>query len=273
MNRESTLLGRQTEAIRQMLSLNQVTSVSLLKLEILFFFNFIFHFLKAASLTSNSATPSWKVLVYDSVGQSILAPIFSVKELREMGVTLHIALHSERDPVPDVPAVYFCLPTDENLQRISRDLENGLYGRYFFNFISPISRSKLEDLAALAIQSNAVAQIEKVFDQFVHFICLENSMFTLRHQSNYSGANNLSFYNLNKCEMTDTEMETIMNDIVDGLFAVCVTLGTIPVIRCPKGNAAEYVAKKLDKKLRENLRDTRNSLFTGQSSFALAIAH
>ena len=32
----------------------------------------------------------WKVLVYDNIGQSILAPIFSVKELRELGVTLHI---------------------------------------------------------------------------------------------------------------------------------------------------------------------------------------
>ena len=86
-------------------------------------------------------------------------------------------------------------------------------------------------------------------------------MFTLRHQTNYSAPNNLSFYSLNKSDVTDTEMENIINDIVDGLFAICVTLGTVPVIRCPKGNAAEFVAKKLDKKLRENLRDTRNSLF------------
>ena len=31
--------------------------------------------------------------------------------------------------------------------------------------------------------------------------------------------------------------------------------------RCPKGNAAEAVAEKLDKKLRDNLKDARNSLF------------
>ena len=47
---------------------------------------------------------------------------------------------------------------------------------------------------------------------------------------------------------------------------VMVTLvfisGVVPIIRCPKGNAAEMVAAKLDKKLRDNLRDTRNSLFT-----------
>ena len=38
--------------------------------------------------------------------------------------------------------------------------------------------------------------------------------------------------------------------------------GTVPVIRSPKGNAAEMVAEKLDKKLRESLRDTRSGLFT-----------
>lgn len=40
-----------------------------------------------------------------------------------------------------------------------------------------------------------------------------------------------------------------------------ICTGTVPVIRSPRGNAAEMVAEKLDKKLRENLRDTRNSLF------------
>lgn len=39
-------------------------------------------------------------------------------------------------------------------------------------------------------------------------------------------------------------------------------IGTVPVIRSPKGNAAEMVAEKLDKKLRESLRDTRSGLFT-----------
>lgn len=37
--------------------------------------------------------------------------------------------------------------------------------------------------------------------------------------------------------------------------------GSVPIIRSPKGNAAEMVAKKLDKKLRENLFDARNNLF------------
>ena len=39
----------------------------------------------------------------------------------------------------------------------------------------------------------------------------------------------------------------------------------IPIIQCPKGNAAEMVAETLDKKLRDNLRDPRNSMFSGDS--------
>ena len=43
-------------------------------------------------------------------------------------------------------------------------------------------------------------------------------------------------------------------------------VGVVPIIRCPRGNAAEVVAEALDKKIRENLRDTRNSMFTGDNS-------
>ena len=42
-------------------------------------------------------------------------------------------------------------------------------------------------------------------------------------------------------------------------------VGMVPIIRCPRGNAAEMVSEKLDKKLRENLRDARSSLFMGDS--------
>lgn len=34
--------------------------------------------------------PVWKILVFDKTGQDILAPLISVKELRENGVTLHM---------------------------------------------------------------------------------------------------------------------------------------------------------------------------------------
>ncbi|CAF4952947.1 protein sly1 homolog [Pieris napi] len=237
----STLRERQLNALKQMLNLNQ-------------------------PLTKAVANePTWKVLVYDRVGQDIISPLISIKELRELGVTLHVQLHSDRDQIPEVPAVYFCAPTEENLGRICQDLDNGVYDQYHLNFISPITRQKLEDLAASAIQSNSVMSIHKLFDQYLNFICLEDDLFIMKHQQSDS----LSYYAINKGDTKDTEMEAIMDDIVESLFSVFVTLGTVPIIRSSKGNAAEMVAKKLDKKLRENLWDARNNLFhgnTGQGS-------
>lgn len=59
-----------------------------------------------------------------------------------------------------------------------------------------------------------------------------------------------------------------MDSIVDSLFSVCVTLGNVPIIRCPRNSAAEMVARKLEKKLRENLYDARNNLFHMDASQA-----
>lgn len=77
----SGLLQRQSEGIRQMLYFNGNNT-------------------QTYGLKSNSGVsagePSWKVLIYDEVGQSILTPLFNVKELRDAGVTLNILLHSER---------------------------------------------------------------------------------------------------------------------------------------------------------------------------------
>jgi len=41
---------------------------------------------------------------------------------------------------------------------------------------------------------------------------------------------------------------------VDGLFSALVTLGVVPIIRAPRGGAAEAVAQGLDTKLRDHLR-------------------
>ncbi|XP_054265329.1 protein sly1 homolog [Macrosteles quadrilineatus] len=238
----TTLREKQIGALRQMLNLNQPQTKTM------------------------ASEPVWKILVYDRYGQDIISPLISIKELRELGVTLHVQLHSDRDPIPDVPAVYFCMPTEENLGRIGQDLNNNIYDIYHLNFISPISRQRLEDLAASALQANCVSHIHKVFDQYLNFISLEDDMFILRHQNSDA----MSYYAINRGEIKDTEMEQIMDSLVDSLFSVFATLGTVPVIRSPRGNAAEMVAEKLDKKLRENLRDARNNLFTDSASTAFS---
>ena len=68
--------SRQVEALKQMLSLN-------------------------TDLKNNSVDTSWKVLIYDKTGRDIFRTLISVKELRDLGETLHLMFHSSRDAIPD----------------------------------------------------------------------------------------------------------------------------------------------------------------------------
>lgn len=54
------------------------------------------------------------------------------------------------------------MPTRENIAKICQDCKAQLYDSYYFNFITPISRMLLEDLAKAALEANCVDQISKV---------------------------------------------------------------------------------------------------------------
>jgi hypothetical protein len=63
--------------------------------------------------------------------------------------------------------------------------------------------------------------------------------------------------------------QAAVSKVVDGLFSVLVTLGVVPIIRCPKGGAAEHVAAALESRLRDHLK-ARSNLFSEGSHAALA---
>lgn len=238
-----TNISRFSDALKCMINLNASTSYS------------------SPASSSSSTEPVWKILVFDRTGQDIISPLLSVKELRELGVTLHVLINNDRDAIPDVPVIYFVLPTEENIKRICQDFKNQLYDSFYLNFITPISRAKLDTLAQTAFQANVTANICKVFDQYTNFVSLEDELFVLKEHDKDC----ISYYAINRGDVDENQMDQVMNSIVDGLFSVFVTLGVVPVIRCPKGNAAEMVSLKLEKRLRENLQDSRNNLFTGDN--------
>lgn len=72
----------------------------------------------------------------------------------------------------------------------AQDLRKQLYSHYYLNFISPLSRALLEDLAQAALDANAVGQVAKVYDQYLNFVTLEDDLFVARH----SGRENISYY-------------------------------------------------------------------------------
>ena len=83
------------------------------------------------------------MLVLDELSKDVLATVLRVQDLRDMGVTLHVQLHSQRPALTDVPAVYFVSPSLNNVRRVAQDLEKGLYESYHLNFVEPLPRALL----------------------------------------------------------------------------------------------------------------------------------
>jgi sec1 family domain-containing protein 1 len=128
---------------------------------------------------AGSSHNQWKILIYDAACRSIISPLLSVSQLRRRGVTLHLLLNSEREPIPDVPAIYFCCPTKENLATIAQDCAKGLYGRVHLNFVTKLERSLMEDFAKLVVQSGSLENVAGLHDQYLDFVCLEQQLFSL----------------------------------------------------------------------------------------------
>jgi sec1 family domain-containing protein 1 len=184
---------------------------------------------------SGGSHNQWKILIYDTACRSIISPILSVQQLRRRGVTLHLLLNTEREAIPDVPAIYFCRPTAENLAIIAQDCAKGLYARAHLNFATKLDRSLMEDFAKLVVQSGSLETIASVHDQYLDFTCLEKRLFSLHKQNSYVMYNGSG--------ATEQMMEQTMTDIAYGLFSVVATMGQIPVIRCPKVSVLQSVPR------------------------------
>lgn len=160
-----------------------------------------------------------------------------------------------------------------------QDLRNSLYEAYYINFTSAISRPLLESFAAQVARDGTGELVQQVFDQYLDYIVLEPSLFTLlpRHAtappavtngtpaSSSSQPLDCTYARLNASSAGQAEVEAETDRIAAALFSSLATMGTLPIIRCPRGNAAELVARKLEGKLKDHMSTAKGSsnLFTG----------
>ncbi|RUS30570.1 Sec1-like protein [Jimgerdemannia flammicorona] len=250
----------QVEAIIAMLNLNQKPEATVSSSELL--------------VPVTTEGPVWKILIFDQFCQEIISSVLRVSDLRDNGVTVHMyatarpisvwivtQLKNDRSPIGDVPAVYFVEPTSENIRKICEDLNRNLYESYYVNFSSAIPRSLLEEFAAATISNDASSLVSQVYDQYLQFVCTEPNLFFINQPKTY--------ITLNDPTAAETAIEETIDKMVNSLFSVLVTMGVIPIIRCPRGNAAEMVARKLDSRLRDHVTNSRNNLFSERGSASL----
>ncbi|OJI99784.1 hypothetical protein ASPVEDRAFT_188133 [Aspergillus versicolor CBS 583.65] len=206
-------------------------------------------------ILNEDGDPIWKVLVFDNMGRDVISSVLRVNDLRAWGVTIHLGINATRYPIPDVPVVYLVEPTASNIQAIASDLQRGLYSPAYINFLSSVPRPLLEDFASQIATTGTSEHISQVYDQYLNFIVAEPDLFSL-------GMGNDAYWRINSAKTSDADLDEIVDRIVSGLFSVSVTMGAIPIIRCPKGGAAELIATKLDRKLRDHILNSKDNLFS-----------
>ena len=186
----------------------------------------------------------------DKFTHDVIAPLVTLRDLREHGVTLHLKLESDREEIPDVPSVYFVRPTTENIKIISNDFSKSLYEAYHLNFSSTLPESGLEALATAAVRAGSDGRVKCVRDQYLGYVSLEDNLFDLSLEDGYRL--------LHDPRVSEKDVERLIASVTTGLFSACATLGQVPVIRAQKGGAAEMVANELDSKIREALTQRDN---------------
>jgi hypothetical protein len=91
-----------------------------------------------------------------------------------------------------------------------------LYDQFHINFVSHVPRPLLEELARLAIECDGVSLVSKVTDQYLNFVSLEDTLFHLNQPNSY-----VEFHDPS---VSDAKAEKNIDDTVDALFSVVVTM-------------------------------------------------
>ncbi|KAK3173346.1 hypothetical protein OEA41_006675 [Lepraria neglecta] len=210
---------------------------------------------QSTPILNSDGDPIWKVLVFDDLGRDVISSVLRVNDLRGFGVTIHLNINAQRHPIPDVPVLYLLEPTAANLSLINADLARSLYADAYINFLSSIPRPLMEDFAAQIAETGTAESVAQMYDQYLNFIVGEPDLFSL-------GMGKDTYWALNSPQATDDEIDVLVDRTVSGLFSVVVTMGSIPIIRCPKGGPAEMIAAKLDRKLRDHILNSKDNLFS-----------
>lgn len=119
-----------------------------------------------------------------------------------------------------MPVLYLLEPTAGNLERITQDMQQGLYSPAYINFLSSISRPLLEDFASQTAQAGTSEHISQVFDQYLNFIVSEPNLFSL-------GMGRETYRTMNSAQTSDDDIDANIDRIVSGLFSVAVTMGKL----------------------------------------------
>ncbi|CDJ29183.1 syntaxin binding protein, putative [Eimeria mitis] len=166
-------------------------------------------------------------MVVDDKTLKVLSSCCSVYDVLYDGVTIVELISKQRQPLPELNALYFLSPSEDSVRALIEDFKDEKKPQYrsaYVYFASPIRLSKSDSskiMATLADSPTLLPRIRCLFEFNLSFIAYEQRVF-------HFGMPNALL------ELFPLPSPYLLQKVADDLISLCVTIGQKPAIRYHK---------------------------------------
>ncbi|XP_067893679.1 syntaxin-binding protein 3 [Heterodontus francisci] len=210
----------------------------------------------------------WKILILDHYTTKLLSSCCKMSNLMSEGISVVEDLHKNREPVPNVKAIYFITPTEKSVNALINDfMKKHSYKYkaayiYFTDYCPDTLFSRLKTACSKAIKCCKEVNIS--------FLSYESKVFTFDIPDAFH-----SIYS-----PTSTDKMTTMEMVAEKIVTLCASLDENPGVRYRKErgndyrsteNNAECLANMVEEKLAEHYKIDEQCYVKGKTQSQLLI--
>ncbi|XP_067227154.1 syntaxin-binding protein 3 isoform X1 [Chanodichthys erythropterus] len=180
----------------------------------------------------------WKILILDQFTTRLLSSCCKMSDLMSENITIVEDLYKNREPVPEMKAIYFMTPTAKCVDAFINDFKPKPKYRAAYVFFTDYCPDELFD----KMKKNCGKHIKVCKEINISFLPQEAQVFTCDNPEAFK-----SIYNPNSQDRDQT-----LEMIADQIVTLCATLDEYPGVRYKKDSALGYgkqLAELVDNKL------------------------
>ncbi|EKX52395.1 Sec1 family protein B, partial [Guillardia theta CCMP2712] len=191
------------------------------------------------------ADQDWKVLVVDGNSVRVVSTACRLSEMTEEGISLIENVELDRQPMPNMHAIYFLTPSWSSVKRLCSDFQEGKPPKYAAAHVYFTSQPTDETLFPIK-QCKLLLDRLKTFKVLnTEYLAMESQVFSL----DLPQAFHVMFGKAKQEERSSMQMM-----IANRLATLCVSLGVRPIVRYrattpPHSDVSEVIARALELQL------------------------
>ncbi|XP_050952736.1 syntaxin-binding protein 3 [Labeo rohita] len=202
----------------------------------------------------------WKILILDHFTTRLLSSCCKMSDLMSEGITIVEDLYKNREPVPEMKAIYFMAPTAKCVDALINDFKLKPKYRAAYVFFTDYCPDDIFD----KMKKNCGKHIKVCKEINISFLPLEAQVFTCDNPEAFK-----KIYTPNSRDKDQT-----LEMIADQIVTLCATLEEYPGVRYKKDSDLNYgkkLAELVDNKLARHYDLDDNSKKKGKTQAQLLI--